>query len=193
MTDNEHSGTAGEPRTRGRLLVATPDLRDPNFIRTVVLMLEHNEDGALGVVLNRRSDTDVAELFPTWTAAVADPSVAFVGGPVAPESVIALARADSDEAPGWVPVVGGLGTVDLARDRHEIGAEVEVVRIFAGYAGWGPGQLEGELVAGGWFVFDARPEDPFSADPDGLWSAVLRRQGGRIAWFASCPPDPSVN
>lgn len=179
---------------RGRLLVATPDLRDPNFFRTVVLVLEHGDDGALGVVLNRPSETDVAELFPEWRSAVPEPTVAFVGGPVSPDSVIALAQADRDDAvDGWIPVFRRLGTVDLARSPADLMVDVHAVRVFAGYAGWAPGQLEGELALGGWFVLDALDGDPFTPDPDGLWAAVLRRQGGTTAWFASCPVDPSVN
>jgi putative transcriptional regulator len=196
------SDTTGEPAesgdvpesTKGRLLVATPDLGDPNFSRTVVLMLEHDEDGAIGVVLNRPSETDVAELFPDWRSTVADPSVAFVGGPVSPDSVIALARGDlAEPTDGWAPVLDTLGTVDLAREPDALAVDVREVRVFAGYAGWSAGQLEGELALGGWFVLDSVPEDPFTADPDGLWAEVLRRQGGTVSWFAACPPDPSVN
>jgi putative transcriptional regulator len=192
--DGERVREPAAASARGRLLVATPDLRDPNFARTVVLVLEHDDDGALGVVLNRPSETDVAELFPDWRAAVPEPTVAFVGGPVSPDSVIALARGDRDEAvDGWIPFHDTLGTVDLARNPADLLVEVRAVRVFAGYAGWAPGQLEGELELGGWFVLDAEPDDAFTPEPDELWASVLRRQGGTTAWFAMCPPDPSLN
>jgi putative transcriptional regulator len=180
--------------TRGRLLVATPDLRDPNFERTVVLVLEHNDDGALGVVLNRPSASDVEQVFPDWAHVVVDPTVVFAGGPVATDSVIALARGDRDDSvDGWVSVLGTIGTVDLGRDPVDLDVAIDSVRVFAGYAGWAPGQLDAELETGGWWVFDAEPDDAFSVDPLDLWAAVVRRQGGRVAWFVNCPPDPSVN
>ena len=180
--------------TRGRLLVATPDLLDPNFARSVVLKLEHSPDGALGVVLNRPTETDIGSLFPAWRDVAAHPDVAFAGGPVAPDSVIALARGDGPDAvDGWVATVDGLGTIDLDKSPDELEVTIDAVRVFAGYAGWVSGQLDDELQAGGWWVFDALPGDAFTASPDTLWSQVVRRQGGRVAWFVHCPPDPSVN
>lgn len=178
----------------GRLLVATPVLGDPNFDRTVVLLLEHGEQGALGVVLNRPSPTDVTVPFPGWLAHVAAPPVVFTGGPVAPAAAIGLARTGLDaEADGWAPLLGRLGTVDLSRDPDDLPVPVEVLRVFAGYAGWEAGQLEGEIEAGAWFVVEARAEDAFSTAPARLWRTVLRRQRGRLAMFADAPPDPTVN
>lgn len=183
-----------EPSLKGRLLVATPILLDPNFERTVVLLLEHrSEDGALGIVLNRPSETSVGEPLPAWEALAAPPAVLFVGGPVSPGSAIALGRGAADAAEGWEPVLGPVGTVDLDRDPALVRTTLDEVRVFAGYAGWAPGQLEGEIAGGSWFVVDAEPDDAFSADPGDLWPSVLRRQGGRLAMFAHCPPDPSVN
>jgi len=179
---------------RGRLLVATPTLYDPNFFRTVLLVLEHSDDGALGVVLNRPSETVVGETLPDWSPLASDPNVVFVGGPVSPEAAIGLARAGtSDDTDGWAPLFGPLGTIDLGRNPVDLPVEVQTLRVFAGYAGWSGGQLDSELDAGGWFVLDAAPDDVFTSETDALWASVLRRQGGRLAMFATAPPHPSVN
>lgn len=179
---------------KGRLLVATPDLADPNFARTVVLVVEHGDDGALGVVLNRPGGLDVDEPLPAWCDHAAPPASVFVGGPVAPGSVIALARAVTPAAgDGWVHLFGDLGAVDVGRDPDDVTPRIETIRVFSGYAGWSPGQLDGELEVGGWFVVDLEPGDVFTPTPAALWADVLRRQRGRIRIFAACPPDPSVN
>ena len=179
---------------KGRLLVASPTMQDPNFDRTVVLVLEHNAEGALGVVLNRPTETALGGALPAWGPLAADPPVVFVGGPVAPDAAIGLARAvPAGDGDGWAPLFDGYGTVDLGREPDAVEARVDGVRVFAGYAGWGPGQLEGELAAGGWVVVDAAADDPLCVDPGRLWEAVLRRQGGTTAWLANCPPNPSAN
>ena len=175
---------------RGQLLVATPDLRDPNFSRTVVLMLEHNAEGALGVVLNRPIDLSVAEVLPDWADLSSAPACLFVGGPVAPTAVIGLGRGDG---PVFQPLFAGLGTLDLDLDPATYAPTMLGLRVFVGYSGWSPGQLDAERAAGGWLVLDLVADDPFSADPSRLWHQVLRRQGGRIAMFASAPEDPSTN
>jgi putative transcriptional regulator len=178
----------------GRLLVATPSLRDPNFERTVVLLLDHSPDGALGVVLNRPTETAVDDPLPQWSAQVAEPAVVFVGGPVQPEAAIGLARCpDPVEASGWQPLFGPLGTLDLASGPADVGVVIDGLRIFAGYAGWGPGQLETEIEAGAWFVVDAAPGDALSGEPKALWHAVLRRQPGLLSTVANFPADPAVN
>jgi putative transcriptional regulator len=162
----------------GRLLVATPLLGDPNFDRTVVLMLAHGSEGALGLVLNRPTGTRADELVPGWGERVATPAVMFLGGPVGQNGVIGL-------HPG--------GTIDLNVPPEETVDPPETLRLFAGSAGWGAGQLEEELTEGAWWVFDAQPGDAFTGVPDDLWPAVLRRQRGTVAWFALHPPDPTVN
>ncbi|HEV3449578.1 MAG TPA: YqgE/AlgH family protein [Acidimicrobiia bacterium] len=181
--------------TRGRLLVATPDLEDPNFFRTVVLVLEHTSDGAVGVVLNRPSPgTAVGASLPAWAALATEPPVVFVGGPVQPEAAIGLARRhDQAEPDGFAPLFDDLGTVDLERDPEQVLPRVDRLRVFAGYAGWGPTQLEAELDAGGWFVLPAEPSDPWSAAPEGMWRAVLRRQRGKERLFADFPLDAKLN
>ena len=192
-------GVSGVPgfvpsSVRGRLLVATPPLVDPNFDRTVVLVLEHSENGALGIIINRPSDRAVADVVPGWADLAGDPAVLFEGGPVEPEAVIALARGTSSEATdGWAPLLGNVGTIDLLKEPYELGTAIDTVRLFAGYAGWGGGQLESELASGAWLLAEAADDDAFRADADGLWRSVLARQHGRLAWLANFPDDPSVN
>ena len=178
---------------RGRLLVATPPLVDPNFDRSVVLMLEHGEEGALGVILNRPTDASLSAVLPDWESHASEPGVVFSGGPVAPEAVIALARGGTDADDGWVAVLDDVGSVDVGRDPDELGFTVDALRVFVGYAGWGPGQLEDELEEHAWFVVPTLPSDPVSVRPDDLWRAVLRRQRGRVAMFANFPADPMAN
>jgi putative transcriptional regulator len=185
----------------GRLLVATPELGDGTFDRSVVLLLDHDEDGALGVVINRPTPVDVAEVLPTWRDLASEPGVLFQGGPVALDSALGLAvvpGTDDDAEPlGWRRVVGRLGLVDLDTPPEVLGAEVTRLRIFAGYAGWGAGQLEDELTHGAWYVVPAEPggtfADAFSATPDRLWRTVLRRQGGDLAMVSTYLDDPSLN
>ena len=184
-------GSEPTPPLRGRLLVAAPPLVDPNFDRTVILVLEHGDEGSLGLVLNRPSATALADVLPDWKAVADHPAVVFVGGPVSPDAVIALARGAGGA--GWVPVIDDLGTIDLGGDPTLVAADLIALRVFVGYAGWAAGQLDDELAQHAWFVVDAHASDPFATDPAALWSAVLRRQRGRIAMFASCPEDPSVN
>ena len=178
---------------RGKLLVATPPLVDPNFDRTVVLMLEHHDEGALGLVLNRPGPTDLAEVAPEWCPLAAEPPVVFLGGPVAPDSVIALGRGRPGADERFVAIFDDLGAVDLAADPFDLAGSIELVRVFTGYAGWGGGQLESELERDAWFVVDGHADDAFGARPDDLWRDVLRRQRAPIAMFAHHPEDPGVN
>jgi putative transcriptional regulator len=175
---------------RGKLLVAAPPLVDPNFDRTVVLMLEHGDDGAIGVVLNRPSETELDDVFPEWRSVASPPGVVFVGGPVSPDAVIALGRGGA-AGDGFLDIGGDLGSVDLASDPLDVG--LERLRVFAGYAGWGPGQLEQEIEQGAWFVVTTDGADPFVDDPTHLWRAVLRRQKNRVAMFANYPDEVSSN
>ncbi|MFN2539628.1 MAG: YqgE/AlgH family protein [Mycobacteriales bacterium] len=178
----------------GKLLVATPALTDPNFARAVVQLVQHSEeDGALGVVLNRPSDTPLGEVLPGWALLAADPVVVFVGGPVQESAAICLGRlgpGETGESCVVVPGASWLGTLDLDAD---VADPVQEVRVFAGYAGWSPGQLEAEVAEGAWWVLDALPSDCFTAEPERLWSTVLRRQGMPLALAASYPPDVALN
>jgi putative transcriptional regulator len=180
--------------TQGRLLVAEPLLGDPNFERTVVLVIEHTDEGALGLVLNRPTDLLVAEALPEWRDVASDPAVLHVGGPVEERSGWCLARAvDPADLTGFVPVVGDLGLLDLSMDPFELTGLVTDVRLYAGYSGWGPGQLDHELAAEAWFVVDAEADDPFVTDGDALWQRILQRQGGQLARLSRVPRDLSVN
>ena len=171
---------------RGQLLVAAPILHDPNFHRTVVLVAEHGEEGAMGLVLNRPTDTSVADALPDLAPLAGDEDPVYIGGPVALESVLAVAELDDpdDSSDLLFGVVGFVQEADVPVLRG---------RIFVGYAGWSAGQLEAELEEESWLVLPAEPDDVFSNDPDGLWSAVLRRQGGSYALLSMMPPDPSLN
>jgi len=179
----------------GRLLVATPVLTEGVFARTVVLLLQHEpEGGALGVVVNRPSGTAVGQVLPGWQELTAEPDVVFEGGPVQTTAAICLGRvvpgAPATSSYAVVPQLPLLATVDLDADP---GAALAEVRVFAGYAGWGAGQLESEVAADGWWVADALPGDAFTAAPELLWSQVLRRQGLPLALVASYPTDPTLN
>lgn len=218
----------------GRLLVATPALADPNFDRAVVLLLDHDEEGSLGVVLNRPTPVGVADILAPWAALAGEPGVVFQGGPVSLDSALGVAvvpgglsgeggihsvdgappaggdgaepagapaapaadRADvpsGDEPLGWRRVHGAIGLVDLEAPPELLAAVLGSLRIFAGYAGWGPGQLEDELVEGAWYVVESEPGDVSSPDPEQLWRAVLRRQRNELAMVATYPDDPSLN
>lgn len=181
---------------RGRLLVATPTLRDPNFERAVIWMLEHGADGALGIVINRPSELPVAEPLPGWAGHAGDLPMVFVGGPVAVSSVIGVARLDGENEPAegvWERVVGSVGVLDLAADPAAVGASIGTLRCFAGYAGWAPEQLEAELAEGAWFVLETDLADLFTERPNELWRSVLARQPEPLARVAMVPADPSLN
>lgn len=180
----------------GRLLVAAPSLVDPNFARTVVLVLAHHDEGALGVVLNRPSELALTEPLPQWAELAAAPPVVFVGGPVAPAGAICLVEVGDNDLPPpdtWRPLSGVLGTLDLAADPERARPAVQRLRVFSGHAGWGMDQLEGEVAVGGWIIADARPHDVFCPVPEDLWHQVLRRQGGTVAMLAAYPEDPTLN
>jgi putative transcriptional regulator len=193
----------GSTPTKGRLLLATPPLEDPNFDRTVIYVLEHHDEGALGLVLNRPSPEELGDALRAWSAMQSDPSLVFVGGPVEPDALIAIARVrdplpmptddDDDTETHLAPLSGDLASADLAADPDEVVGSISALRVFRGYAGWGPGQLDVEIEAGAWLVLDPEPGDLFTDAPDDLWRIVLRRQPGRLAWLASAPDDLSAN
>ncbi len=184
----------------GRLLVATPALADPNFDRAVVLLLDHDEEGTLGVVLNRPTPVGVGDVLEPWARLAGAPQVVFQGGPVSLDSALGLAVVpgetrgeDGGEPLGWRRVHGAIGLVDLEAPPELLAAELGSLRIFAGYAGWGPGQLEDELVEGAWYVVESEPGDISSPVPEHLWRSVLRRQRNELAMVATYPDDPSLN
>jgi putative transcriptional regulator len=176
---------------RGHLLVAGPSLVDPNFRRAVVLVGEHGEQGAMGVVLNRPSGATIGEAVPELAPLVSDAEVVHVGGPVQPSAIVVLADFEEPERAGTI-VLESVGFLPSEVEPDDLG-ELRRARVFAGYAGWGPGQLDDELAEGSWIVEPALPEDIFTESPDELWSDVLRRKGGPFSVLALMPPDPSLN
>jgi putative transcriptional regulator len=181
-----------EESLSGQLLVAAPSLLDPNFRRAVVLIGAHSAEGAMGVVLNRPSEVTVGEAVPQLEQAVGELETVYVGGPVQPSSIVFLAEF-LDPSPAGLLVLGRIGFPAPEADIDELSDAIARRRVFAGYAGWGEGQLDEELDQGDWIAQPARPEDVFTQDPDELWSKVLARKGGAYALLARMPLDPSVN
>jgi len=189
----------------GFLLVATPTVDDPNFSRRVILLLDHGFPGALGVVIDRPGGVGVDQLLPQWHDLATAPAELFTGGPVSRNSLIGLVRlASRSEAAegsagrptGWRLLIDDdrpVGTVDLGSDPTPVAGSIVGARLFSGYAGWESGQLEDEIEEGSWYVVPAEARDPISADPEGLWRRVLRRQGGALALVSSFPADPTHN
>ncbi len=180
--------------TTGQLLVSVPDMGDENFDQSVVLVIEHDDHGALGLVLNRPSATPVAEHLPSLVPTLASPTVFFVGGPVAVGGLLAVGRRSLDVAVTHATDIAG--PVVLVEPEAFVNGEVsglDVARLFTGYSGWAPGQLDAELAAGAWHLVQVLPDDVFTSDPDHLWRSVMRRQGGRLAAQALYPDDVSVN
>jgi putative transcriptional regulator len=181
----------GMQSLRGQLLISGGGLYDPNFRHTVVLIGEHNEEGALGVVLNRALGVTVRQAIPELADLVPPDALLHQGGPVRPTSPVLLAElADPSEAD--LLVFGSIGFL-VGEVSPEIRPRLIRARVFAGYAGWGAGQLEAEMEAGGWILEPARPEDVFTDAPDSLWSGVLTRKGGPYRTLAKHPFDPSMN
>lgn len=209
----DHYGMTEVSSLTGRLLVATPVLADPNFDRAVVLLLDHDGEGSLGVVLNRPTPVDVVDILEPWAALAGEPGVVFQGGPVSLDAALGVAVVpsspgghggpdgqedgshdkDRDGPLGWRRVHGAIGLVDLEAPPELLAAELGSLRIFAGYAGWGPGQLEKELSEGAWYVVESEPGDVSSPSPERLWRSVLRRQRSELAMVATYPDDASLN
>ena len=176
-----------DPR-RGCLLVATPLLEDPNFRRSVVFMIEHGSEGSLGVVINRPSTRLLEPLLPDWlTSEVVSPKV-FVGGPVQPDALLALATTSADLAEGN-KITDQISMLDLEAETVMPEADIEAVRFYFGYSGWGPGQLRLEIEEGAWWTFDSTL-DEFTCDPSDCWRTVLARQRS-AARLLSIYPDQS--
>ncbi len=176
---------------RGQLLIASPQLVD-YFRRAVVLVVEHSEDGAMGIVLNRPSQTRVADAVPGLADLVPADALVYVGGPVQPDAVTVLAEFD-DPAEAATIVFGEVGFGRADADLAVLAASTSRARVFAGYAGWSPRQLEEEMDRRDWIVARPEPADVFSDEALGLWATVLRRKGGRYELLARMPLDPSVN
>ena len=181
--------------TAGDLLVASVLLSDGVFNQSVVLVLDSDEDGALGVVLNEISSTSLNAVLPDWVQSVSEPQVLFHGGPVSPNGAICLASvaATGEEPPGWRPLFDSVGLLHLDTPIEIVAGAYQDLRIFAGYAGWQPGQLQSELEEGMWHVLDAQYSDVFGLQPLNLWRQVLRRQPGELSFFSTWVEDPERN
>jgi len=205
---SEFDPFGGEPEPShltGRLLVATPAVDDPNFRRRVVLVLDHGLHGAMGVAIDRPGGVAVDQLLPQWHDLATAPAELFTGGPVSRDALIGLVRltdrgAATLDAPGcptgWRLLIDDdrpVGTVDLGCDPTAVAGSIIGARLFSGYAGWETGQLEDEIEEGSWYVVPAEARDAVSADPEGLWRRVLRRQGGALALVSGFPSDPATN
>jgi putative transcriptional regulator len=175
----------------GKLLIAGPDLWDPNFRRTVVLVGHHDDEGAVGVVLNRATEVSVEEAAPPLAPIVEPEAALFLGGPVQPSAAVVLADFERPE----VARIIAFGTIGfLPEDAERIDGEgVRRARVFAGHAGWGPGQLEAEVAEGSWIVEPAVEDDVFTPEPDHLWERVLGRKGRKFALLRTMPVDPAAN
>ena len=176
---------------RGQLLVAGPTLGEPTFHRTVILVCEHDENGAMGLVLNRPSPIAAEQAIPELAGALGDDAHLWVGGPVQTSAVVVLA--EFAERRHAMLVSGDVGLVVPDTELADVPDRVRRARAFLGYSGWGPGQLDGELERDDWIVADFTPQDAFTHEPDDLWNRVLGRKGGPYALLSTMPPDPSLN
>ena len=182
------------PPSAGSLLIASATLVDPNFARCLLLMLDSDEDGSLGVILNQPSDTPVSAVLGPWQELTSEPGVLFRGGPVEGNAALALGSlSGAAEPPGWRPLGGRLGLVDLDADPGDCADALAGVRVYAGYAGWGAGQLDAEIAEGSWYVVDATEADLFTSSPDLLWRDVLRRQPTPLSLLTTLPGDANLN
>lgn len=181
----------------GSALVAAPGLSDPNFRRTVVLIIDHRDTGSLGVVLNRPSEVPVDDVLPSWGRHTTGPRSLYVGGPMEQRAALCLAAlpagTDAGTMTGVIGLRGPLALLDLDSDPDLIAPQVRGLRVFAGYSGWDGGQLSDEIERGDWVVVPALPDDLLAPPEVDLWSMVLRRQGMPLALLATYPADPSHN
>jgi putative transcriptional regulator len=175
---------------QGKLLVSSPSLLDPNFRKTVVLVAHHDDDGAMGLVLSRPSEVAAADAVPLLEGLPGCDDPVFVGGPVQPEAFMVLAEFE-DIGEAAAPIMAGLGFMPADTEPDEL--SIKRMRLFAGYSGWGAGQLEAELEEPSWIIVDAEPDDAFADDPDALWRTVLHRKGGSFSIMENMPFDPELN
>ncbi|WP_130865626.1 YqgE/AlgH family protein [Acidipropionibacterium timonense] len=184
-----------KPPAAGDLLISGSAITAGVFARTVIYLLDCDEDGSLGVVVNQPARLDMNEVLPAWVHLTTPPQTIFQGGPVSPNGAICLARLQHvrEEPPGWRRVKGAIGLLHLDTPVELVEGAYCDLRIFAGYAGWSPGQLEGEIIRGDWVCAQAREEDVFGSDPLSLWRRVLRRQNGPAALLSTMPEDPDLN
>jgi len=177
---------------RGKLLLATPELIDSNFFRSVILVLEHSNEGAIGVVLNRQSDLYSVDVLPKWGESKDSSLLLHWGGPVQEESLLALGLYDENAKDEIIEGLGCIKVLNLNPETLDM-TSVLNARLYSGYAGWSAGQLSTEISNGGWIVAELTDTDPFVNDPGDLWSMVLARQKGFISKLAQYPDDPRMN
>jgi putative transcriptional regulator len=175
---------------QGKLLVSSPALIDPNFRKTVVLIAHHDEEGAMGLVLSRPSEVRADDAVPALEGCPGAGDPVFVGGPVQPNAFMVLAEFD-DVTEAAAPIMDALGFMPADAEPEEL--SIRRLRLFAGYSGWGGGQLEAELAEDSWIIVDAVADDAFADDPDELWRAVLHRKGGGLELMENMPYDPGLN
>jgi putative transcriptional regulator len=180
----------GMESLQGQLLVSAPSLLDPQFRRTVVLIAHHDEDGAMGLVLTRPSDVAATDAVPSLVGLPGSDEPVYVGGPVQPEAFMVLAEFE-DVSEAAAPIFGGIGFLPAEAEPDQL--SIRRLRLFAGYAGWGAGQLEAELAEPAWIVVPAVAGDAFATDPDELWRTVLHRAGSEYSLMETMPYDPDLN
>jgi putative transcriptional regulator len=183
------------PPAAHRLLIASPNLADPEFFRTVVFLIEHDETGSVGVIINRPSHTPVGQILPDWQDVMSEPAVVFNGGPVQRDGALGLGRlaGATDAGTGLRAVSGGLALVDLDADPSEVSVGAASLRVYAGHAGWSVDQLDAEIAEGSWFVVAGGLDDVFSERPGALWRGVLRRQPAPLSLLSTFPVDVGLN
>ena len=179
----------------GTLLVAGVNTTDGVFDGTVVLILDSDEGGTVGVVLNKLTDIDLVKALPQWAHQVSAPDSLFNGGPVSQQGAVCLASPTqaADEPPGWRRLFDNVGLLNLDTPVEIADGAYSDLRIFAGYAGWDAGLLEAELARELWHPVRALPGDPFDPDPDTMWRRVLRRQGGDLGLLSTWTAEPEYN
>lgn len=190
-------GGVNELDLTGKLLVATPQVVGAEFAESVILLLHHDPNGAHGIILNKTLDAPVSAVLADWQDHVSEPGVLFSGGPVGTDTAVGLVHMpgimSTDEELGLHMILGAVGLVDLDMPPEVIAAQLAGMRVFIGYAGWGPEQLEGELARADWVIADFEPADAFTADPEGLWQQVLRRQHSAVSFLVTYPEETLLN
>ena len=175
----------------GSLLLASPSMHEETFECTVIFILEHDESGSMGLVLNRPSDMLVSDALPDF-GNLANPDRLFLGGPVEQGTALVLAEPLDPAAPGMHFMHQGIGLLDLTND-EDPRISIERARVFSGYAGWGPRQLETELRNGAWIIAKCDPQDLWNTDHQTLWARIMARQGNFSEFLAEYPSQPWLN
>ena len=172
----------------GCFLVATPIITSPPFWRTVIFVLTHDEDGTVGVILNTPTELAAENYIEGVTGRLSAPELVFIGGPVQPETAIAVARPGTSDSVDTI-ADSGIGTVDLTANLEFL----HDLRIFAGYAGWDSQQLALEMQEGAWWVVRCDPSEVFTDEIEDMWRRCVQRAPGNIPLYRTYPADPTEN